>query len=116
MKKRLSPDPRATRLIDGAIQGAERGATLTKRLLAFARRQELKLEATELQTLVPDMVDFLRQSVGPGIEIVVDIADDVAPIMIDANQFELALMNLAVNARDAMPKAVTHHCGSQCDD
>jgi PAS domain S-box-containing protein len=104
LKKRLPPDPRATRLIDGAIQGAERGATLTKRLLAFARRQELKLEAIELQTLIPDMVDFLRQSVGPGIEIVVDIADDVAPIMIDANQFELALMNLAVNARDAMPK------------
>ena len=104
LKKRLPPDPRATRLIDGAIQGAERGATLTKRLLAFARRQELKLEAIELQTLIPDMVDFLRQSVGPAVEIAVDIADDVAPIMIDANQFELALMNLAVNARDAMPQ------------
>ncbi len=104
LKKRLPPDPRATRLIEGAIQGAERGATLTKRLLAFARRQELKLEATELQTLIPDMVDFLRQSVGPGVEIAVDIADDVAPIIIDANQFELALMNLAVNARDAMPQ------------
>ena len=104
LKKRLPPDPRTARLIDGAIQGAERGATLTKRLLAFARRQDLKLEAIELQTLIPDMVDFLRQSVGPGVEIVVDIADDVAPIMIDANQFELALMNLAVNARDAMPK------------
>jgi PAS domain S-box-containing protein len=104
LKKRLPPDPRATRLIEGAIQGAERGATLTKRLLAFARRQELKLEAIELQTLIPDMVDFLRQSVGPSIEIVVDIGDDVAPIIIDANQFELALMNLAVNARDAMPK------------
>ena len=104
LKKRLPPDPRATRLIDGAIQGAERGATLTKRLLAFARRQELKLEAIELQTLILDMVDFLRQSVGPAVEIAVDIADDVAPIMIDANQFELALMNLAVNARDAMPQ------------
>jgi len=104
LKKRLPPDPRATRLIDGAIQGAERGATLTKRLLAFARRQELKLEAIELQSLIPDMVDFLRQSVGPGVEIAVDIADDVAPIMIDANQLELALMNLAVNARDAMPQ------------
>ena len=104
LKKRLPDDPRITRLMDGAIQGAERGATLTKRLLAFARRQELKLEAIELQNLVPDMVDFLRQSVGPGVEIAVDIADDVAPIMIDANQLELALMNLAVNARDAMPE------------
>lgn len=104
LKKRLPDDPRIRRLLDGARQAAERGATLTKRLLAFARRQELVLEAIELQSLVPDMVDFLRQSVGPSVEIVVDIADDVAPIMIDANQFELALMNLAVNARDAMPQ------------
>ena len=104
LKKRLPDDPRITRLLDGARQGAERGATLTKRLLAFARRQELKLEAIELQSLVPDMMDFLRQSVGPNVQIAVDIADDVAPVMIDANQFELALMNLAVNARDAMPQ------------
>jgi PAS domain S-box-containing protein len=104
LKKRLPDDPRIRRLLDGARQGAERGATLTKRLLAFARRQELTLEAIELQSLVPDMLDFLRQSVGPNIQIAVDIADDVAPIMIDANQFELVLMNLAVNARDAMPQ------------
>jgi PAS domain S-box-containing protein len=104
LKKRLPDDPRFTRLLDGARQGAERGATLTKRLLAFARRQELKLEAIELQNLVPEMVDFLRQTVGPNVQIAVDIADDVAPIMIDANQLELALMNLAVNARDAMPR------------
>ena len=104
LKKRLPDDPRFTRLLDGARQGAERGATLTKRLLAFARRQELKLEAIELQNLVPEMMDFLRQTVGPNVQIAVDIADDVAPIMIDANQLELALMNLAVNARDAMPQ------------
>ena len=87
----------------GAIQGAERGATLTKRLLAFARRQELKLEAVEVQKLIPDMVEFLRQSVGPSIAIMVDIPPDVHPVKIDANQLELALMNLAVNSRDAMP-------------
>ena len=54
-------------------QGAERGATLTKRLLAFARRQELKLEAVELQNLVPEMVDFLRQTIGHNIQIAIDI-------------------------------------------
>lgn len=104
LKKSLPDDPRTSRLLEGAIQGAERGATLTKRLLAFARRQELKLEAVDIRKLVPDMLDFLRQSVGPSISIVVDIAPDLHPVKIDVNQFELALMNLAVNARDAMPK------------
>src|ERR1700733_7374865 len=72
LKKGISDDPRTSRLLEGAIQGAERGATLTKRLLAFARRQELKLEAVEGQKLVPEMLDFLRQSVGLGVSIVVD--------------------------------------------
>ena len=67
LKKGISEDPRTSRLLDGAIQGAERGATLTKRMLAFARRQELKLEAIEIQHLIPDMLDFLKQSVGPTI-------------------------------------------------
>jgi CheY-like chemotaxis protein len=104
LKKRLPNDPRISRLVEGAMQGAERGTTLTKRLLAFARRQELKLEAVEVQKLVPEMLDFLRQSVGPNISITVDILPEVQPVKIDANQLELALMNLAVNARDAMPK------------
>jgi PAS domain S-box-containing protein len=103
LKKSLPDNPRTSRLLEGAIQGAERGATLTKRLLAFARRQELKLEAVEIQHLIPDLLHFLRQSVGPTISITVDIPPDLHPVKIDANQFELALMNLAVNARDAMP-------------
>lgn len=107
LRKNLRDDPRTSRLIDGAIQGAERGATLTKRLLAFARRQELKLEAIEVDKVIPELMDFLRQSVGPGISIAVNIASDIHPVKIDANQFELALMNLAVNARDAMPKGGT---------
>jgi PAS domain S-box-containing protein len=107
LKKRLPPDARTLQLLEGAMQGADRGATLTKRLLAFARRQELKPEAVEIQKLVPDMLDFLRQSVGPSISIMVDIPPDVAPVKVDANQLELALMNLAVNARDAMPKGGT---------
>ena len=117
LKKSLPNDPRTSRLLEGAIQGAERGATLTKRLLAFARRQELKLEAVEIQSLVPDMMDFLRQSVGPGIAIVVDIPPDVHAVKIDANQLELALMNLAFNARDAMPTGgkLTITCRNETD-
>ena len=103
LKKGLGDDPRTSRLLESAMQGAERGATLTKRLLAFARRQELKLEAIEVQKLIADMLDFLRQSVGPAVSIIVDVLPDVHPVKIDANQLELALMNLAVNARDAMP-------------
>jgi PAS domain S-box-containing protein len=104
LKKSLPDDPRTSRLLEGAIQGAERGASLTRRLLAFARRQELKLQAVEMQKLIPDMLDFLQHSVGPRIAIVVDISPDVQPVKVDINQLELALMNLAVNARDAMPQ------------
>ena len=107
LKKGIPDDPRTSRLLAGAIQGAERGATLTKRLLAFARRQELKIEAIEIKKLIPDILDFMRQSVGPSIAIALDVPLDVHPIKIDVNQFELALLNLAVNSRDAMPSGGT---------
>ncbi|HKG97591.1 MAG TPA: PAS domain S-box protein, partial [Pyrinomonadaceae bacterium] len=104
LKKAVPDDPRVSRLLDRAIQGAERGATLTTRLLAFARRQELKVEFVALQKLIPEMLDFLRHSVGPHIVIHAEISPNVWAIEVDANQLELALMNLAVNARDAMPQ------------
>jgi PAS domain S-box-containing protein len=103
LRKRLTPDPRTTRLIEGAIQGAERGAALTKRMLAFARRQELKPQAVEAERLVQGMTDLLRQSLGPAVEVVLDFPPGLPPLRIDPNQLELALLNLAVNARDAMP-------------
>ena len=73
LKKSLPQEPRTSRLLDRAIQGAERGATLTTRLLAFARRQELKVEVVALQTLIPEMLDFLRHSVGPNVVIHAEI-------------------------------------------
>ena len=102
-KKYLPNDPRVLRLIDGALQGAERGATLTKRMLAFARRQELRPEAVDVKKLVDTMIEMLRRSLGPTIQIATDVATSLAPIRVDPNQLELALLNLAVNARDAMP-------------
>ena len=104
LKKAVPDDPRVSRLLDRAIQGAERGATLTTRLLAFARRQELKVEFVALQRLIPEMLDFLRHSVGPNIVIHAEISPEVCAVEVDANQLELALINLAVNARDAMPQ------------
>jgi CheY-like chemotaxis protein len=99
----VSDNPKARRLIDGAIQGAERGATLTKRMLAFARRQELKPETVDIPRLVDGMIDMLRRSLGPAIQISTRFDPDLPPTRIDRNQLELALLNLALNARDAMP-------------
>jgi PAS domain S-box-containing protein len=103
LRKRLPQDARLLRLLDGAVMGAERGATLTKRMLAFARRQELKPETVDLSRLVDGMADLLRRSLGPTVEIATDCLDNLPPIRVDPNQLELALLNLAVNARDAMP-------------
>ena len=68
----ISDNPRALRLIDGALQGAERGATLTKRLLAFSRQQELKPEVVDVTRLVDGMIEMLRRSLGPTIEIMTE--------------------------------------------
>jgi signal transduction histidine kinase len=103
LRKYVPDNPKIRRLIDGAIQGAERGATLTKRMLAFARRQELKPETVDVPALVDSMVEMLRRSLGPGTQISTDFAQDVPPTRVDRNQLELALLNLALNARDAMP-------------
>jgi len=103
VRKFLPDDPKIHRLIDGAIQGAERGATLTKRMLAFARRQELKPETVEIPNLVDSMVEMLRRSLDPGIQITTEFETNVPPTRVDPNQLELALLNLALNARDAMP-------------
>ncbi len=101
--KYTADNPKITRLIDGAIKAAERGATLTKRMLAFARRQELKPEIVDVPTLVGGMVDMLRHSLGPETEIVTEFRSDMLATRVDPNQLELALLNLALNARDAMP-------------
>jgi PAS domain S-box-containing protein len=103
VRKRVPPDPRVTPLIENAIQGAERGAALTQRLLAFARKQELQLAPVDLPTLVRGMAGLLQRSLGPTVEFEDRLADDLPPVRTDYNQLETALLNLAVNARDAMP-------------
>ncbi len=105
LKKRLpTADERAHRLLDNAVQGAERGAALTQRLLAFARRQELRPQSVDVARLIQGMQDLLERSLGPEIQIDVAISDLLPPVQADANQLELAILNLAVNARDAMPR------------
>jgi len=104
LRKYIPDDAKLLRLIDGAIQGAERGATLTKRMLAFARRQELQPATVNVPQLVDSMVEMLSRSLGPGVEITTRFEDDVPAARVDPNQLELALLNLALNARDAMPR------------
>jgi CheY-like chemotaxis protein len=104
IKKRLPYDARITPLLENAIHGAERGATLTQRMLAFARKQELKLEAVDLASLVRGMLGLLQRSVGPSYRIDLRAAPGLPLVTTDPNQLETALLNLVVNARDAMPE------------
>nr|WP_277620989.1 PAS domain-containing protein [Sphingomonas turrisvirgatae] len=98
---------REQRLIEGAIQSAERARTLVQRLLAFARRQPLQPTAVDVGQLVNGMADLLASTTGPQVRVVVDAADGLPPANADPNQLEMALLNLGVNARDAMPKGGT---------
>ncbi|MBB2682914.1 response regulator (plasmid) [Rhizobium sophoriradicis] len=102
LKKRLPADERSERLVTNAIQAAERGTALTQRLLAFARRQELKPQAVDFLRLFENVEDLLAKAVGPRVEIRKCIPADLAPLLVDSNQLELALLNLFVNARDAL--------------
>jgi nitrogen-specific signal transduction histidine kinase/CheY-like chemotaxis protein len=100
-RKQLGSE-RERRLIDGALQSAERAKTLVQRLLAFARRQPLQATAVDVSELVGGMVDLIESTVGPAIALRIDVASDLPPAQADPNQLEMALLNLAVNARDAM--------------
>jgi PAS domain S-box-containing protein len=102
LRKRVPSDPRLHRLIDGALQGAERGASLTQRLLAFARQQDLNPAPVDLGGLVHGMSELLERSLGSRIALRLAITENLPPASIDANQLELAILNLAINARDAM--------------
>jgi PAS domain S-box-containing protein len=102
LKKRLNmDDPKIQRLVDNAMQGALRGASLTQRMLAFARKQDLKPVVVDVPELVRGMTSLLKFEAGIRIE--TRFPMDLPKVKADANQLELAILNLAVNARDAMP-------------
>lgn len=102
LQRKMSDDPRTLRLITGALESAERSAVLVQRLLTFARRQHLEARAVDVGQLVEGMADLIRRSIGPHVPVELDIEDDLPAARIDPNQLELAILNLAVNAKDAM--------------
>ncbi|WP_409518533.1 PAS domain S-box protein [Methylobacterium sp. R2-1] len=103
VRKRLPNDPKLRQLIENSIQAAERGATLTKRMLAFARRQELTRGPVDVPQLVRGMAELLQRSISSNIPVSTQFPLQLPLAFVDASQLELALLNLTVNARDAMP-------------
>jgi PAS domain S-box-containing protein len=100
--KRLPDDPKLRSLIDNAIQGAERGASLTQRMLAFARRQDLQVAAVDVAQVVEGMRGLFERTLGARFTIETQFSTALPLTRTDAGQLEMALLNLVVNARDAM--------------
>ncbi len=103
MLDRQSDPSRHRRLMDGMLHAAQRGAALTRQLLAFSRRQEVSPEPIDIGRQIGGMRELWDRSLGGDVHVEFDFPDTVWPVEVDAGQLELALLNLAVNARDAMP-------------
>jgi len=103
VEARVVCDARTSGLVQAALRAADRGATLTRHLLAFARRQHLEPRSVDIAGVVDDVEKMLRQTIGPDIRLVIETGPELPPAWVDPNQLELAILNLALNARDAMP-------------
>ena len=102
LRPRLT-EPRAVQLVDGAVRAATRGAKLTEQLLAFSRHHHLEPTPIDVNQLFDGMSELLARTIGPTIRISKALADDLWPALADPSQVEIALLNLTINARDAMP-------------
>jgi PAS domain S-box-containing protein len=107
LKKSTAQDPRAARAAQAIEHAAERGANLTSQLLTFARRARVDPRSIYLRERIDAMREVLTSGLGRGIRFVVDVAPDVWPVTVDVSEFEIGLVNLMVNARDAMPEGGT---------
>ncbi|TFI58601.1 PAS domain S-box protein [Sphingomonas parva] len=103
LRQRGLPDSRAERMVGNAIEAAERARVLVQRLLAFARRQPLKAGAVDLAECFGNLEPLLATTLGPRVALEIDVPAGLRPVHADCNQLELAILNLAVNAKDAMP-------------
>jgi PAS domain S-box-containing protein len=107
LQRRAQATERERRLIDGALQSAEKAKTLVQRLLAFARRQPLQAQPVDVRKLVDGMAELVASTSGPHVKVVVDATESLPFAQADPNQLEMAILNLSVNARDAMPDGGT---------
>ena len=107
VERGLPADSRLLAPLQDAMKGAERAANVTHKLLAFARKQPLSPVSTDVNARLESLADLLRGSIGAKIRLETDLAPDLPPLSIDPNQLENAILNLAVNARDAMPEGGT---------
>jgi signal transduction histidine kinase/CheY-like chemotaxis protein/HAMP domain-containing protein len=105
LHEQLVVHPRLYELASQALRAVDRGAALTRRLLIFARRQPLQAQPTDLNKLVLGMIELIRRTLGATIQIQTALAPDLEQTFIDPDQFESTLLNLVINARDAMPQA-----------
>ncbi|MTW18238.1 response regulator [Rhodoplanes serenus] len=93
-----------TRLVEMIAEAARRGETLTRQLLSFSRQQSVSPRSIDLTVRLPELSDLVRRSLGDDVEVQIDVPDHPCPVKVDPGEFELAVMNICVNARDAMPK------------
>ncbi|WP_324749693.1 GAF domain-containing protein [Sphingomonas sp. LY54] len=104
LRQRLEGDERAQRTISIALQAASRASTLVQRLLAFARRQDLQPRPVDVAALIEGMEELVTRSIGGLVNVTFEAPADLPPAHADPNQLELAILNLAINGRDAMPE------------
>ncbi len=113
----LARDARSQQLVGAAVRAGKRGAELTSKLLAFSRRQVLQPSSIDLSALLHSLADMLRRTLDQRIRIEVDAPADCSPVLADPGQLESALLNIAINARDAMPDGGTlRFCAEACSD
>ena len=117
---KVADQPRVKRLFDNAMGAAQRGSTLTKRLLSFSRSRDLRLRVVDVNALIEGMNELFRSSLGGVVRVQTDLDPELPPTMIDPDQLELAILNLCINARDAMPDGglitVSTHRAAISDD
>jgi nitrogen-specific signal transduction histidine kinase/CheY-like chemotaxis protein len=115
LQRRITGE-REVRLIEGALQSAERAKILVQRLLAFARRQPLQAKSVDFADLIENMAELVASTSGPRVSVQLDIPPGLQPVHTDPHQLEMAILNLAVNARDAMPGGGTLTLAASEDD
>jgi PAS domain S-box-containing protein len=112
LQLRMPGDAQSAKQIDAALRAAHRGARLTEQLLAFSRRQHLRPEPVSVNLVLDGMNDLVARTIGPNIAVKTDLAAEVWPALADRTQLEIAVLNLAINARDAMPDGGTVFIGT----